>query len=324
MHYFEHPVARRRQLLHWLALGAAAPLLGACSPPDSLLRVGSIVFPGYEFMFLARDMGLLDERRVRMVELLANTDTLRALAAGQIEAAALTLDEMMAARRDGVDLRAVLVYDISAGADAVLAHAPVTLKTLQDKRIGVEDSAIGATMLGAVLQAAGLALDQVQKVTVTLDRTEEVFRRGAVDVVVSAEPWVSRLEKSGAQRLFDSSAMATRIVHVLAVRAQALETHAAALRYLIAGHFAAQALLRRDAPKAAAAMAARLQSAAVDVPPLFRGLQLPDALQNRQMMRPGALLDRTGQALQKAWVQTASPQTPADLRRWADSRFLSA
>jgi NitT/TauT family transport system substrate-binding protein len=54
--------------------------------------VGSIVFPGYESLFLAREAGLLEERQVRLIELLANTDTLRALAAGQLEAAALTLD----------------------------------------------------------------------------------------------------------------------------------------------------------------------------------------------------------------------------------------
>lgn len=322
MHYFERHAFRRRQWLSWLALGASVPLLNACSPPASALRVGSIVFPGYEFMFLSREMGLLDERRVRMVELLANTDTLRALAAGQIEAAALTLDELMTARADGVDLRAVLVYDISAGADAVLAHAPVTLKTLANKRIGVEDSAMGAVMLSALLEAAGLRLDQIQKVPVTLDRTEEVFRRGAVDAVVTAEPWASHLERGGAQRLFDSTAIPGRIVDVLAVRAEALETHADALRYLIAGHFAAQSLLRADPQKAAVWMAPRLQTAPADVPALFRGMQLPDVPQNRQMLRPGGRLDRSVQELQKVMVQAQLMYAPTDLKSLADSRFL--
>jgi ABC-type nitrate/sulfonate/bicarbonate transport system substrate-binding protein len=88
------------------------------------MRVGSIVFPGYEDLFLARELGLLDERRVRLVELLANTDTLRALAAGQLEAAALTLDELMSARADGVDLRAVLVFDVPEGANVVVTADP--------------------------------------------------------------------------------------------------------------------------------------------------------------------------------------------------------
>ena len=324
MHYFDCHAIGRRQLLSWWAAAAALPVLGACSPPESVLRVGSIVFPGYEFMFLARDMGLLDERRVRMIELLANTDTLRALAAGQIEAAALTLDELMSARTDGVDLRAVLIYDISAGADVVLAHAPVTMKTLANKRIGVEDSAMGAVMLSALLEAAGLKPGQIQKVPVTLDRTEEVFRRGAVDVVVTAEPWASHLEKGGAQRLFDSTAIPGRIVDVLAVRAQALETHADAVRYLIEAHFAAQALLRSDPDRAAAWMAPRLQTPAQDVAELFRGLQLPDVAQNRQMMRPGGLLDRTGRELQRVMVQARLLRAPVDLRQLVDSRFLPA
>ena len=52
-------------------------VLAACQAPVAPIRVGSIVFPGYELMFLARELGLLNERQVRLVELLSNTDTVR-------------------------------------------------------------------------------------------------------------------------------------------------------------------------------------------------------------------------------------------------------
>lgn len=127
----------RRQ---WLACAAAAllPTLGACTAPLSAMRVGSIVFPCYEYLFLARELGLLDEKRVRLVELRVNTDTLRALATGQLEAAALSLDELMAARADGVDLRAVLVFDVADGAnvlavrtDCLSSYGPTLRHVLQ-------------------------------------------------------------------------------------------------------------------------------------------------------------------------------------------------
>jgi len=245
------------------------------------MRIGSIVFPGYETLFLARELGLLDAQRVRMVELLANTDTLRALAAGQLEGAALTLDELMTARADGVDLRAVLVFDESAGADVVLAKAPVTLQTLQGKRVAVEDGAMGAVMLSALLKAAGLKPDQIHKVPMTLDRSEALFRSPQVDVVVTAEPWAARLEKAGARRIFDSKAIPGRIVDVLAVRAIALQTFGPALRHLLAGHFVAQKIFHESLSRAAPLMAARLQTPAAEVASLYRGLQLPELAQNR-------------------------------------------
>ena len=95
---------RRRWLVHAIALSALACRPG-CSKPIPLLRVGSIVFPGYELMFLARELQLLDPNQVRLVELQSNSDTVRALASGQLEAAAMTQDELMSARAEGVDLR---------------------------------------------------------------------------------------------------------------------------------------------------------------------------------------------------------------------------
>lgn len=293
-----------------LGLGAGAALV-ACSRPDTPLRVGSVVFPGYEWMFLARELGLLDESRVRLIELQNNTDTLRALAAGQLEAAALTLDEMWVARNDGIALRAVLIMDISVGANAAMAHAPVTLQTLDGRRVGVDDSAAGRVMLAALLRAAGLNSTQIQVVPVRLDRTEEAFRLGAVDVVITAEPWALRLERKGARRIFDSAAIPDRMVDVLAVRPEALERHGSALRYLLMAHFAAQGMWRTEPQIASQWMAPRLQVPPEEVASMYRGLHMPTAAQNQVLMQEGQL---------RVDPELVPPGTV--WTDWIDARFL--
>jgi NitT/TauT family transport system substrate-binding protein len=286
------------------------------------MRVGCIVFPGYETLALARELGLLDAQKVRLIELQANTDTLRALAADQLEAAGLTLDELITARADGVDLRAVLVFDVSEGADVVLAKAPVSLQTLQGKRVAVEDGAMGAVMLSALLKAAGLTPDQIHKVPMTLDRSEALFKSPQVDVVVTAEPWAARLEKTGARRIFDSQAIPGRIVDVLAVRATALQSFGPALRHLLAGHFSAQKMLRESMSRAAPLMAARLQTPAAEVASLYRGLQLPELAQNRAMLARGGAIDRTARELQKVMLEAGLLPATALAEAVADARFL--
>jgi NitT/TauT family transport system substrate-binding protein len=308
-----------------LAGGCAAllaPALCGCAAPVPAMRVGSIVFPGYETLFLARELGLLDAQKVRLVELLADTDALRALAAGQLEAAALTLDELMTARADGVDLRAVLVFDVSDGADVVLAKAPISLQTLRGKRVAVEDGAVGAVMLSALLKAAGLKPDQIQKVPMTLDRSEALFQSPAVDAVVTAEPWAARLEKTGARRIFDSKAIAGRIVDVLAVRTSALQAFGPALRHLLAGHFAAQKNFRESAARATPLMAARLQTPAAEVASLYRGLQLPELAQNRSMLAPNGAIDRTTLELQTVMAEAGLLPASPVAQPVADARFL--
>lgn len=200
----QQALADRRSALRAAAALAVAPALMACSPPMPPMRMGSIVFPGYELIFLAREMGWLDERQVRLVELLSNTDALRALAAGQLEAAQLTLDEVLSARADGIDLKVVLILDVSDGADVVLARPPLTLRQLEGRRIAVEDSAGGAIMLSAVLAAAGLRVEQVNKVSYTLDRSVDFYKQKRADFVITVPPWAGQIEQLGARRVFDS------------------------------------------------------------------------------------------------------------------------
>jgi len=315
------PVARR-QVLGWATGALTLPLLAACQAPVPPMRVGSIVFPGYETLFLAREVGLMDERRVRLVEMLANTDTLRALAVEQLDAAAMTLDELMTARADGVDLRAVLVFDESDGADVVLGKPHITLQRLKGKRVAVEDGAMGAVMLSALLKAAGLQAADIIKVPMTLDRSEELYAHNQVDAVVTAEPWAARLEKQGAVRVFDSKAIPGRIVDVLAVRAAVLQTHGQSLRYLLTGYFAAQNLMRKAPKRAGELMAARLQTKPDEVMNLFRGLHLPDLATNRLMLARGGVVDSTSRELQTVMVEDGLLPQSSVLHEMSDPRFL--
>lgn len=311
----------RRSVLGCLS---ALPWLAACQAPVAPLRVGSIVFPGYESLFVARDLGWLDATRVRLMEMTSNTETLRALASGQLEAANLTLDEMMSARADGIPLRIVNVLDVSHGADVVMMRPGIRQPAAwQGKRIGVEDSAGGAIMLAALLDAHGLALQNVVKVPMTLDRSVEIYQSGQVDAVVSAEPWASQLEAMGAVRVFDSTAIPGRIIDVLAVRAEALHTHASAVAHAVEVHDRVLGWLPQNPGRAAELMAPRLGVTADAVMTTFKGLQLPRRDEVRAMMSEGGTLGQTVaelQALMLARELLARPLAWGDL---VDGRFVS-
>lgn len=315
----------RRRILGLLAGLGGASLLGGCRDPVPPLRVGTIVFSGYELMFLARDLGRLDKRSVRLVELMSSTDNLRALAAGRLEAAALTIDEVMTARADGIDLRVVLVFDVSAGADVVLARPALQrLQDLAGKRVGVEDSAMGVVMFDALLAAAGLDVSQVKKVAMTVDRSVDVYENREVDALVTFEPYASRLEAIGAVRLFDSKSVPERIVDVLAVRADALEAHAVALRQLVSAHFEGLRHLREQPADAHARLAPRLQVEPADIPTAFRGLDLPDAAQNRAILRAGGRFDQSVQSIQAMMMANGLLRRSVGVNDLVDTRFLPA
>ena len=301
-----------------------ASLLSACAPPRTPLRVGTIVFPGYELLFLAREMGWLQPQVARLIELQNSSDSVRALAAGKLEAALLTMDELMAARAGGVDLRAILVLDTSDGADQVLAREGVSMSNLAGRKIAAEDNSVGALMLASLLEASGLRVDQVKKVSITQSRAVEYFQKGLADVVVTAEPWAGQIKALGGHTIFDSRAVPDRILDVIAVRTDAMEAQAEALQHLVAAHFKALDMLIKRPEQASPHMAARLQVTPAEVVPSFAGLRLPDRAQNQAMLKKDGLLAKNLPTLQSILLNARLLRKPVELDALIDDRFVRA
>lgn len=314
----------RRTLLQFAGVALLNGCLNGCAPPSLPLRVGTIVFPGYELLFLARSLGWLKPELVRLIELQNSSDSVRALAAGKLEAAQLTMDEMISARAGGVDLRAILVLDTSDGADQVLARPGISMSNLAGHKIAAEDNSVGALMMASLLEASGLRVDQVVKVPITQSRAVEIYQKGLAEVLVTAEPWASQIKALGGHTIFDSTAVPDRIVDVIAVRADALETHANSLRHLVAMQFSALDYFRKHPDQASVYMAPRLQIAAGDVVASFGGLKLPDRTQNQEMIRKNGSLYRNLPLLQSILLNAKLLRKSVDVHALLDDRFIRA
>ena len=101
-------------------------------------------------MHLAQSLKYFDTKQVRLVELANASQSSQAMRNGTVDAAMLTLDEVLNLKQNGLDLRIVLVMDVSNGADVLMANPSIAkLADLRGKRVGVESSAVGAVMLDA-------------------------------------------------------------------------------------------------------------------------------------------------------------------------------
>lgn len=315
------PDPRRRLLLQALL---ALPWLGGCvdSPP---LRIASAVWPGYELLFLARREGWLPTtREVQLLETAHASDSMLAIAEGRADGATLTLDEVLRVRATGIPLTVVLVFDISAGADVMMAHPDITtLAQIAGRRIGVDPSAVGALVLARALEIAGLSINAVTPVPVTQDRHLEAWRSGQVDLVITFEPIATRLQAAGAVRLFDSRKLPETIFDVLAVTPSAINTHATPLRGLVAGYFRALRHLNKNPQDAAYRMADRMHLSAEEVLESFKGLELPRLAANRKLLAAGApRLQAVAQELSGILVRNGLMNRPDDLSRFASPDFL--
>lgn len=278
---------RRDFLLRLAALAASPAVAGACAS-DKPLTVGIHPWPGYEPLYLARAFGWLADG-VQLREGHAAGASVAALQAGEIDAAALTLDEVLAVRASGVALTVVLVFDSSVGADMVMARPSIrTLADIAGRRIAVERGAVGEVVLQKLLEAAGLEEADVTVLDIAPDRQLDAWRAGEVDLAIGYEPTSSLLGREGARRLFDSRQFPGVIFDVLAVRSERLSSRRDAIEALLVGHFRALAHLRVNREDALRRIAAWRGLSFDEMERSFAGLNLPDAAGNL------SFLDMTG------------------------------
>jgi NitT/TauT family transport system substrate-binding protein len=318
--------ASRRRIL----LGAllAPALIPACGKTPSPLRVGTNIWIGYESLYVAENRGLLARQAIRLITMRNASEVQQALHAGMLEAAAMSLDEALNLVEEGLDLRVVLVMDVSHGADVVLGQPGVsTLQDLRHKRVGVETSALGAVMLQACLEAAGLRPDELRIVDMGIDRHASAFREGEVDAVVTFEPVRSALLREGATLLFDSSMAPGRIVDVLVVTTETLERNPEPVRQLVEGHFKAIDYLRAEPLRAATIMRPRQQLPPEEIVKAFEGVRIPDVSENHRLLSATSgppELESNADRLMRLMVEHRLLREPVSVRGLADGRFLPA
>jgi NitT/TauT family transport system substrate-binding protein len=206
----------------------AASLVAACradrEPP---LRIGTVFWPSNELLFLAQDQGWLNPSDFRLVEFVDYGEVMRGFRNHAIEAAWLSMDEVLAVAQSGaVDPVILFLSDESRGADAVIAQPDlITVADLKDRRVAAQINSVNAFLLDRALKQTGLAASNVRLVNLAPYRQLAAFRRREVDAVVTYEPVRSQIIAAGGVEIFSSASTPFEVLRVLVMRRDYLESH---------------------------------------------------------------------------------------------------
>lgn len=271
------------------------------------LRFGSNVWPGYEPIYMARELGYFERHDVQLIEYTSASQVLRGFRNGDIDAAGLTLDEALSLLH-GEYPKLVLVMDISQGGDVILADPDIrNLADIRGKHVGVESSALGAYMLTRALQTVELDIRDVRIVPIPVNKHLHAYKNDQVDVIVTFEPVRSQLLATGAIELFSSRQIPDEIVDVMVVRESFLQDYPEQVRILIDAWYKALEYLANNPQPAAAIISRRMQIPVDDVLVAYNGLVLPDSTQSLQLLGgegQGRTLYATSQQLYQVMQQS--------------------
>jgi NitT/TauT family transport system substrate-binding protein len=251
-------------LLAVLALATAACSGGgAPAAGGKPVTVGFSAWPGWFPWQVAEEAGIFDQvgLNVELRWFEGYLDSINALAAGQLDANAQTLNDTLASVAAGADEVIVLVNDNSTGNDQVIVRDGITtINDLKGKRIGVEVGVVDHFLLLLGLESAGLRPEDVQIVPLETGAAAAQFATGTSDldaVAVFAPFTTQALQRPGSKTLFTSADFPGSIPDHLVVSAQLVEQDPQTVQRLVDAWFATLDYIREHPDEAIAIMARR-------------------------------------------------------------------
>lgn len=194
-------------------------LLYSCSPAtQESMTIGTNIWLGYEPLHVAHEKKVFDTLNIKFIEYRSASQVLNGMRKGVLDLAAMTLDEALRLKSQGVDVEVIWIFDFSHGADALIAQPGIkSIEQLKGKRIGVEDGALGGYFFNRFLQINELKKEDFKRVSLEINSHVQYFEQSQIDALVTFEPVKSMIIQQGGQVLFDSTQLKNEIIDVLVI-----------------------------------------------------------------------------------------------------------
>ncbi|WP_255570077.1 ABC transporter substrate-binding protein [Cohnella sp. CFH 77786] len=182
---------------------------GGGSGSSDPIKLALSPWPGWFVWYLVKEKGFFEKNgvNVELVWFPVYSDSLSALATGQVDANSQTLSDTIAPASKGIKLKAVLVNDNSNGGDGIVVKPEIgSLADLKGKKIATELGTVDHLLMLTGLQKSGLTEKDVNFTNMTVNDAGPAFISGNLDAAVLWEPFLSKAVSEGKGKLLFSSA----------------------------------------------------------------------------------------------------------------------
>ncbi|MCI0394573.1 MAG: ABC transporter substrate-binding protein [Chloroflexi bacterium] len=224
----------------WLAACTATPWPTPAAAAEPL-RVSWNPWPGSYPLIIGHQRGLFEKHGVQVEPVFISTAysaSISDFTANKLDGASLALGDLLPIATR-TDVKAVLVTDVSTGADQVLATADITTPAdLRGKRVGAILGTFSEVFVRAMLEANSLTTGDVELVNVSeaalLEEMPDTIQAGH-----TWEPYTSEGLARGYHAIFSTADTPGLIAGVLAFHTSVIEERPEGIQAFVAAWFEA-------------------------------------------------------------------------------------
>ena len=311
--------------------GSSSSSPGSGSSSGRPIRLGFSAWPGWFPWQVAEEKGFFAKHgvQVKLMYFESYTDSLNALASGNLDANSQTLNDTVSSVAGGAKQSIVLVNDNSTGNDQIIAGPGIsTLADLKGKKVGAEQGTVDHYLLLLALKKAGLTADDISFQPLETAAAAAAFASGRLDAVGAFAPFTTQaLVRSGAKALATSADFPGAIPDHLVVSRDLVRSRPDDLQKLIDTWFDTLAFIRANPAEANAIMAKKAGVPVSDYQTYDKGTTIFSLEDNLAAFASGSTtknLDFEAGEISKFLLAAKLIDKPPDLTGLFEARFVKA
>lgn len=293
-------------------------------------RVATLVWVGYAPLYLAKEKGFFRDEGIE-VELLKIDDTAArrsALLGGSVDGSVDIVDSFTIAAAAGISAKVVLKLDDSVGGDGIVVRKEInSIKDLKGKKIAYPRGLPSHFFLIALLDEAGMTIDDIDTVPMEAGLAGAAFISGSVDAAVTWEPWLSRASKlPNGKILATSREKPDLIVDIFTVRRDYLEENPEVVKAFARAWFRAIEYWKNNKDEANEIMARALKLKKEDFEDMVAGVRYADRTSNEDFFTKGedgsSKFTKLSERASRIWQREGLMKKPVDAAKFDGSSIV--
>lgn len=173
------------------------------------VKIGLSTWVGYAPMYVADEKGFFEENGVDMdlVKIEGVGDRRSALAAGEIDGFASTVDTHIVTEASGIPVVQIFAMDDSYGGDGIVSTTDInSIQDLKGKDVAVQtDGGASFFWFMYLLDQEGIETDEINLQNMSAGDAGASFVSGKVDAAVTWEPWLTNAKETDFGQVLMSS-----------------------------------------------------------------------------------------------------------------------
>ncbi len=296
------------------------------------INIGYSDWPGWVAWDIADQQGFFKKHgaNVKLTWFPVYTDSLNALAAGQVDANSQAWCDTMGPLAQGLPLKGVLVNDNSYGNDAMIAQPGIkSVKDLKGKKVATELGTVDHYLMLKALEANGMTEKDVKFTNIKVQDCPAAMLSKQVDAAVVWEPSRTKILKDlkGSTAIFDSAKIPGLIPDLLVMNSNIVAEQPENVQKIVDAWYEAIDWWKKNPDAAIKILAKRTDTPVADYKSFVMGTKIfsaPEALEAMQKSTKPTSLYVSGQGGAQFLIDAGQVSKMPDYAGAIEPKFVKA